>query len=204
MKKGNVDEEEYIRLLTTYEECMIAKFKENTKEPAKLRLGFKEILEDGLQYEEQIQNLETTPDDVYDFEDGNVKDHIVYNLCGYLLHARGKMVKCQECRDTIKTTKEKLPEKFLNHALVNIRNRGGLKWITPELFHTILAEETILDEHFNNKSAYLKDSFEDMICKLTDVVLPPKNCFSHRAKDVPKFLFVYLVVRFRLEAKNKK
>ena len=50
-KKGNVDEE-YMNLLTSYHDCMLAKFKENVKEAVNLKLGFQEILEEGLQYGE--------------------------------------------------------------------------------------------------------------------------------------------------------
>lgn len=53
--------------------------------------------------------------------------------------------------------------KFINNAFVNVINRGGLNWATPELFNTISAVENVIDLNFINNSANLKDSFEHVI-----------------------------------------
>jgi hypothetical protein len=59
VKNGNVDEE-YMRPLTSYHDCMLSKFKENVKEAADLRLGFQEILQEGFQYLEKFPHGQPT------------------------------------------------------------------------------------------------------------------------------------------------
>ena len=112
VKNANVDEER-MQLLTSYRDCMLAKFKENVTEANDLRLGLQEILEDGLAYGDD--NISYRIPSFY--EDGSeqydtANDHIVYDLAGYLLHARQHMIQCSECWKTLSTSKENLPGDF--------------------------------------------------------------------------------------------
>jgi hypothetical protein len=206
-KKGNVDEE-YMNLLTSYHDCMLAKFKENVEESANLKPGFQEILEEGLQYSENTsgyswyQKSKVNDEGHEEFDTTN--DHIVYDLASYLLHARKRLLNCSECLETLETTKDKLPGDFLENALVDLRDRGGLKWATPNLYFTISGVEEILDQHFKTAEGYIKDSFEDVITKITKLNLPMICCTQHRSALVPKLIYEYVVIRFRFKARNQK
>lgn len=81
IKNGNVDEEN-MRLLTSYKDCMLNKFRANVKEAENLRLGFQEILEDCLQYSDNANdwNPEQEDDSCTEFDTTN--EHIIYDLCG--------------------------------------------------------------------------------------------------------------------------
>lgn len=193
-----------MKLLTTYHDCMLAKFKENVQEAANLRQGFQEILEEGLQYGENACYRQSNFNDEGQEEFDTTNDHIVYDLASYLLHARSRILNCNACLETLETTKDKLPGDFLENALVDLRDRGGLKWATPNLFYTISAVEGILDQHFHKAEGYIKDSFEDVIAKLTKLKLPLICCTQHRSALVPKLIFEYVVIRFRFKARNRR
>lgn len=134
VKNGNVDED-YMRLLTSYHDCMLSKFKENVKEAADLRLGFQEILQEGFQYLEKFPLGQPKANSEFSEEYDTANDHIVYDLSGYILYARSKMIKCHECWKTLETTKDKLPGDFLASGFLDVKDRGRLKWATPNLLH---------------------------------------------------------------------
>lgn len=203
VKNGNVDED-YMSLLTSYHDCMLSKFKENVKEAADLRHGFQEILQEGFQYLEKFPFGQPTANSEFSEEYDTANDHIVYDLSGYILYARSKMIKCHDCWKTLETTKDKLPGDFLASGFLDVKDRGRLKWATPNLYYTISAVELILDEHFKTAKGYLKDSFEDVVTKLSKLKLPLICCDQHRSELVPKLIFEYVVIRFRFKARNRK
>ena len=204
VKNGNVDED-YMSLLTSYHDCMLSKFKENVKEAADLRLGFQEILPEGFQYLEKFPFGQPTANSEFSEEYDTANDHIVYDLSGYILYARSKMIKCHDCWKTLETTKDKLPGDFLASGFLDVKDRGRLKWATPNLYYTISAVELILDEHFKTANkGYLRDSFEDVVTKLSKLKLPLICCDQHRSELVPKLIFEYVVIRFRFKARNRK
>ena len=155
-----------------------------------MKLGFQEILEEGLQYGENTSEYswyrKSKVNDEGRDEFDTTNDHIVYDLASYFLHARKRLLNCSKCLETLETTKDKLPGDFLENALVDLRDRGGLKWATPNLYFTISAVEEILDQHFKTAEGYIKDSFEDVITKITKLKLPVICCTQHRSALVPK------------------
>lgn len=194
-----------MELLTSYRDFMIAKFKENVKEANDFRLGLQEILEDGLAhgdekicyriptfYEDGIEQFDTT------------NDHIVNDLAGYILHARQRMIQCKDCWKTLATSKENLPGDFLENAYTDFKDRGCLKWATPNFYYTISAVEKILDDQFKKTESYVKDSFEDVITKLSSLTLPTVCCEKHRKGLIPKLVFEYVVIRFMFKARQGK
>ncbi len=157
VKNGNVDEE-YMELLTTYYDCMLSKFKDNAKEAADLRLGFQEILEEGFEYSEDARFQKPTDEDgIEQFYTATANDHVVYDLDGYILYARQRMIQCSGCWKTLETSKDKLPEGFFATALVDLRDRGGLRWATPDFYLTIipLLKKT-LDDHLESAEGYVQ------------------------------------------------
>ena len=77
----------------------------------------------------------------------------MYDLASYLLHARKRLLNCSECLETLETTKDTLPGDFLENALVDLRDRGGLKWATPNLYFTISAVEETAQRHSSIKQS---------------------------------------------------
>ena len=195
-----------MRLLTSYLDCMLSKFKETVKEAADLRLAFQEIIQEGFQYLEKFPHGQPTTNSEFTKEYDTANGHTVYDLSEYILYARSTMIKCNDCSKTLETTEKKLPGDFLESAFVDVKDRGCLKWATPNLYYTLLAVELILGEHFKTAKVYLKDSFEDVVTKLNNFKLPPPPifCDQHRSLLAPKLVFEYVVIRLRFKARNRK
>jgi hypothetical protein len=67
----------------------------------------------------------------------------VYEICGYLLYTRRRLLKCKECLSTLQTTEELLPADFYHHCLTDIKTKGGFKYCKPPMFNFFHAVETI-------------------------------------------------------------
>lgn len=202
VKNGNVDEE-YMQLLTNYHDCMLAKFKDNVKEGANLRLGFQEILEEEFEYAEQNSCYRISTINEHGFElFDTANDPIVYDLAVYILHARQKMIQWTECWETLATTKDELPGDFLENSLSDLRDRGGFRCVTSKFFFTLSAVVNVLDDHFKLAKGYVKDSFEDAIMEMASLKLPPVCCEKHRKTLIPKLILEYMVIQFRLQGKT--
>lgn len=201
IKNGNVDNDNDMTLLTSYKECMLQKFKQNTEEAKNLKLEMMEILEENFTYTNDEEDAVLKENEVTE-EQNSTSHHITYDLCGFLLHARQSMITCKDCWKSLQVKKEDLPKEFVNDVLVRQRDCGGLKWASPNLFTTIKTVEKILDEHFETPLGYVRDSFEDVIFKIGNQKIPPICCDTHREKLVPKLIYEYLVIRFRFKGKN--
>lgn len=112
------------------------------------------------------------------------------------------MIKCQLCWKTLRVKKGELPGEFLSDALVDVRDQGGLKRASINLFKTISIVENILDKHFSTAQRYIRDSFEEVMSKLTLQVFPPICCHTHRSELVPKLIYEFVVIRFRFKGKH--
>ncbi|KZR97652.1 Uncharacterized protein APZ42_007352, partial [Daphnia magna] len=93
---GNVDQREQLQLLVSYKDCLLGKCKTERKKASFLRS--KEAL-----------LMEKEPPSEEDLMMANIKKHMVYNLCGYVLYSRKNFFKCQDCRNTLETSFALLP-----------------------------------------------------------------------------------------------
>jgi hypothetical protein len=118
VRNANVDDTERMCLLTTYKECMANRFKENEKKASDLRKDVVVRLLKGLSY----RSIDVGADgQTYD----KSEHHIVYELCGVLLHARSKAIdsecqQCMNCWSSLLTQKDLLPPTFGGHLQKNV------------------------------------------------------------------------------------
>ncbi len=111
------------------------------------------------------------------------------------------MIQCAECWKALATSKDKLLERFFATVLVDLRDRGGFRWVTPDFCLKISAVEKIVDGHFDKAEGYVKDSFEDVICKLASLKLPCVWLETQRKTLIPKLV---VVIRYRFKARHRK
>ena len=197
LRNANVTHDEKMTLLTSYKDNLLARFKEDTA-AAKAR---REELKSRLA---KIRFMQT---DFVDEESRNkYLEHIVYDLAGYMLHSRKKKIgKCAACWSTILTNDDLPPDSFYADKLVVLKSKGGLKKATRNMFSVFLDVENLLIKHFQSEDAYIRDSFEKVVSKLSDQVHHPIGCCeSHGKKLFTELIYDYVVIRFRFQAKTKK
>jgi len=105
---ANVDEEEPMRLLTTYKQNLLAGCKKAKKDAADVRKELKDQIFRNLCFVENYANSQnlSDPSDL-------IKRNVVYYLCGYLLHSRVKLYgHCQECNSSLLSSQASLPVEF--------------------------------------------------------------------------------------------
>lgn len=187
-------------LLESYSKCMRFNFKEISKEAADRRKHLQDILLNNLCFKSSFD----LPSDFGEFH------HIVYDLCGYLLYARRKLIEkltnnCLNCKNSLETKKELLPENLYAGKLVEIRERfGGLKYCTPNMFSVFSEVEKTIQGHFHSESAYVRDSFSLVMEQISHLTLPEICCNLHREILVPRLIYEYVVIRYRFQAKQEK
>lgn len=200
VKNSNISNDVRMTLLESYSKCMMYNFKEITKEAADKRKDLQDILLKNLCFKSS-EGGATVAD---------TTDHIVYDLCNYLLYARSNLIlkiteNCQACRLSLETKKSLLPSNFYAGKLVEIRERyGGLKFCTPNMFEVFKAVETDIQQHLNSESAFVRDSFDIIIEKISQLTLPAICCTLHREVMVPRLIYEYVVFRYRFHAKQER
>jgi hypothetical protein len=95
IKNANVDQEERMELLSSYKDCMANRFKKNQQAIDKFKTQLKDSLMNGICYASL---------DSVDLPADTRTAHIVYYLCGYVLHSCRKIITCDECKSTLETT----------------------------------------------------------------------------------------------------
>ncbi|KAK4006438.1 hypothetical protein OUZ56_011591 [Daphnia magna] len=131
-------------------------------------------------------------------------DDVVYDLAGYVVHSRRNLIgSCAECWASLVTT-ENLPENTSPNKFLVLRDKGGLKKVTPNMFFVISTIETMLMKHFNETGSYIRDSFERVIAKASKLTLYSICCHAHSEILVPSLIYEYIVIRFGFQAKWKK
>lgn len=112
--RANVDQLEQIKLLTTYKENMLDRFKADEKETKKRRDGFTIKLAKGIQFLDYDAQNES-----YD----KYLEHVVYDLSGYMLHTRRKLIgKCDGCWKSLLTSDQLKPDSFYGDKLVVLKS----------------------------------------------------------------------------------
>jgi hypothetical protein len=78
VERGNVDNGDNLRILVSYEECLVNKFKACKKEAAEIRASFKQLFLEEL----SVRYVNVMEDEMSTDE---TKDEMIYDMCGYLL-----------------------------------------------------------------------------------------------------------------------
>ncbi len=192
VQRGNVDNEEDLRLLVSYQKCLSNKFKACEKESK----AIKDSLKEKLQKELFVRNVASMPD----LPPEEVKDELIYDLAGYLLHTRTTVTECEKCRKGLQTKLEELPETFLAADYTAKRTRGGLKFVTVEFFKIIQVVEEVLSKHFESKEhVYLEKSYETVIEQICEQNLSNPCCDNH-PESLAYLITEYIHIRFHLES----
>ncbi|KAK4037052.1 hypothetical protein OUZ56_029094 [Daphnia magna] len=132
---------------------------------------------------------------------------MVYNLCGYLLHSRKYLLKCEDCLNTLETSLESLPPDFSEAIATNRKDRGGLKYCTKEMFDLFIIVEEAYRAEVDLGKLNILDWFERSMETLGVLVKenkfnPTICCDTHRKELVGKLVLEYLIIRNHLETKK--
>ena len=195
--RANVDKSEQMKLLTTYKENMLNRFKADEKETKRRRDGLKSKLAKGITFLDYDAQNEKSYD--------KYLEHVVYDLAGYMLHARRKLIgNCDGCWKSLLTNDQLKPDSFYGDKLVVLKSKGGLKSPTKNMFAVILEVEKILIKHFASADAYIRDSFDSVISKMSEMKVHRICCELHREKLASSLIYEYIVIRYRFQGKRKK
>ncbi len=123
--------------LVTMSKCLQQQAKECDVQAADL----KAVLENELLKELTIRYVtELRGEEHPDF----IRDIMLYHLCGYMLHSRSNITKCEDCKKTVICEELELPPEFTADYYSALRNRGNLIFVTVGMFQTFrLIDKTI-------------------------------------------------------------
>lgn len=156
---GNIDNEERITVLTTYNNCMVKSFKENAEAAAAMRNNLKDALLKVVVYSTECYRKAERSLDL-------VQSNAVYYLCGYLLHSRAPQINCQCCKDSLSSPENELPSDFYASYMTSLKLKVGLLFVSLGMFHTFAKVERRVQEIFKGDNAYIRYSFELIIERL--------------------------------------
>ncbi|XP_045024866.1 uncharacterized protein LOC123469721 isoform X3 [Daphnia magna] len=190
------DNEENLRVLVSYEECLLNKFKACEKEAARIRESFKEQL---------LEELSVRYVDVMDNQSSNdeVKHEMLYDMCGYLVKTRDSVwIHCPNCKKGLITKYEDLPSTFLSADYTADRNHGGLTFVTVNFFKIIQLVENVMSNFFDNDShVYISNCYETVMSEICKLKLLNVFCFEHE-ESLPYIILQYVHIRFHTESKR--
>jgi hypothetical protein len=183
VEHGNVDNEDNLRILVSYEECLLNKFKSCEKEAAQIRESFKEQLLEEL----SVRYVSVMEDQLSDDE---MKNEMIYDMCGYLVKTRDSVWKnCPDCMKAIITKYEDLPSTFLSAEYTAERNHGGLTFVTVNFLKIIRFVADVISKFFyNNEHIYVSNCYESVISELCQLKLLNIFCSNtHRVTSIYDF-----------------
>lgn len=194
--RGNIDNEENLRVLASYEDCLVNKFKACEKEAAQVRESFKEqLLEElSIRYVQVMEDATSTDE---------IKDEMIYDLSGYLLKTRDSVwADCDDCRKGLITTYGDLPDDFLSDEYTASRNFGNLIFVTVNFFKVIQLVENVVSQFFDNSNhVYVNNCFEEVISELCKLEVINPCCQKHE-DSLPYLMMQYVHIRFHIESKR--
>ena len=195
---GGAEEEMY--MLSSYAKDMVSRCGAQAKAAKQKRAQVIEAIGAGLSLAENKEDISTPTS-----KDETI-NHVVYDLCGYLLCTRKNLLKCPNCLRTLARDPESLPENHEASTWTTMKNRGGLKFCTDAMFQTFRAVEEVLRQHFTSNQVYMRDSFELVISKLVEekLKIPQICCDDHREHTVPSLIYEYIMIRFQFQAKSER
>lgn len=95
-----------------------------------------------------------------------IKDLLIYDIWGKMLKARPCVTECIDCKKTVQSDELDLPLDFNAQHFTALRTRGGLIFVSVNMFKTFRVVESIIESHFNPiGQMYVAKSFEECIKK---------------------------------------
>jgi hypothetical protein len=100
----------------------------------------------------------------------------------------------------LKTEESELPYDYAPASYTLSRSYGGLKLATDVMLKTFSEVESVIEDFFQNENhIYVRDCFEDVISKVSELNLLSICCDDH--EDVLPFLIMeYVQIRFHFES----
>ncbi len=206
VRGSNVDDQDRPTLLSSLYSDLKERSKAVVSEAAALRAHMKCKLVDNLTFT-YVKESQLNPKKK---KVAPVSEHLLYSTCGFMLKKKSQCYRlvqpCSRCWSTLKTTPEDLPEDFNASGYLELKNKGGLTFVTPEMFETFKAVEVILHAHFKDEYMWmLKDSFETVMDTISELKgLPLICCDIHREEYVAEMIFYYVKLRYIFETKRRK
>lgn len=196
VSRGNIDDEENIRVLASYDECLVNKFKACEKDADQIRQSFKEQL-----LEELSVRYVAVMDDPESKDE--IKDELLYDLCGYLIKTRDSVwIDCSDCKKGLITKYGDLPNDFLSADYTASRNFGVLTFVTVDFFRIMQLVENVVSHFFDNSNhIYVNNCFEKVMSKLCELNLKNPCCDKHK-DSLPYLMMQYVHIRFHTESKR--
>ncbi len=193
---ANVDQDEKMRILAPYRECLMKSYHDTRREAFRFKQEIKDNLLKGLIFEETNGAGEYPAT-------GTINDNVVYYICGYLIHKYRKY-SCKHCLSTINLDLDLLPETLTFERLTLIRSRGWLKLASTDFFRLISHVESKLQEHSLLDDIYVNGAFETILNTVNESALPKVGCEEHSKQFVVNCIYDYLLLRFKAIARRKK
>lgn len=187
VRGANVDNVDCINILVKMSKCLQRKAKECDIASADL----KAVIEDELLKELTVRYVDYVKEPA---GKDCIKEAILYYLCGYMIHARPSVTRCNDCKKSVRCDELELPSDFTADHYTTIRNRG--KPIDQ------LTELTTLTEPIGQM--YVEDSFQKCISKIAKANIIPVFCDQHRDHHLPYLIREFVCVRYHFESKRLK
>jgi len=195
VNNANVDNEENLRILVQYKDCLVERCKENAKAAQELRESLREQLRNELLVR-FVTEMEDKP------ESDSTNNNLVYYMCGYLLKTRKWATSCDECHSLLLTTEEFLPVEFEAADFTLCSSHGGLKLATPAMFQVFREVENKVHKHLQDgRQIYMRDSYEKILSKIGELNLLSLCCENH-PDTLPQLIMEYVIIRFHFESKR--
>lgn len=198
LRNANVQNEDDMRVLVNFKECLVAKFRNNKQAAIDLRTALKDELMANLvnNYVEEVLPLSSD----------RIHRMLVYDIAGYMMHTRSFLYSdCKECELSLIDKEENLPNEFSDDDFTRCRTKGRLIFVTIPVYQTMSVVEKIVSKHFESTShIYLMDSFHECIAQISHEHVVPLFCNSHRDKKFGILILEYVKVRFYFESKRLK
>ena len=196
IKNANVDQDENLYNICSFHDCLVDRFKSNTKILKELNLEMDREL---------ISELATrfVEDCGYHNKD-TVDDVLVYDVCGYVVKARPFLTtNCIECKNSLVAEELLLPEDFCAANFTILKNKGGLIFVTIPMFLSFRTIEAVIAQHFaNEKHVYITNTFRLCIKAISKSSIHPLFCEKHRKDSLPVLIREYVHIRFFFEQKR--
>ena len=163
VRNANVDDKEDLSVLVAYNDCLHARFKHCDKTSREV----KEKLREDLLQELTRHYVDDIPYDPKKSDE--IKDMLIYDLCGYLIHTRSSVVHCENCKKLLSVDECDFgPSRY-----TELRTRGYLKFASVNMFKTFREVEKVISSHFTNGHIYVGDSFQKCLSKIQKIEVNP-------------------------------
>ena len=181
-------------MLVDFKNCLMHKFRDNAKAAADLRATIKDNL---------MENLATRYVNELPVSKNTITSYLVYDVAGYVAKTRTRLTQCEECKKSIITSEEKLPNDFNADAYTRARTKGGLQFVTVQMFQTLVEIEKVVSEHFKSSShIYVNDTFQECIAKVSECYILSIFCDTHRTDNIGTLIMEYVKIRYYFESKR--